>query len=50
MLVLLTFLGMVGIYVGLFLAYRKYQTYSAQLTSTGGGLGGLLSLLGSQSS
>lgn len=47
-LVLLTFLGMVGIYVGLFMAYQKYQAYSAQLQSGGGGVSGLLALLSNQ--
>lgn len=39
-LVLLTFLGMVGIYIGAYLAYQKYQQYQ----TAGGGLSGLMSL------
>jgi len=42
-LVLLTFVGMVGIYVVLWMAYQKYQQYSATLQ--GGRLTGLLGLL-----
>jgi hypothetical protein len=42
-LVLLTFVGMVGIYVGLYLAYQKYQDYQAQYSSQG--VGGLLTSL-----
>jgi hypothetical protein len=40
-LVLLTFLGMVGLYVGMYLAYQKYQTVNAQYEQ--GGVFGLLS-------
>lgn len=43
-LILLTFLGMVGIYVGLYLAWKKYQAYQATLTAQGT-VGGLLSIL-----
>ena len=51
-LVLLTFLGMVGLYVGLYLAWQKYQTYapaidkvSADLTSANSSVTGILSLI-----
>jgi hypothetical protein len=44
-MIVLTFVGMVGIYVGLYLAWQKYQEYSATLQG-GGGVAGLLSLLG----
>ncbi|HVV01394.1 MAG TPA: hypothetical protein VHH88_08530 [Verrucomicrobiae bacterium] len=44
-LVLLTFLGMVGIYIGAYLAWRKYQAYDAQLSSPGGVTNLLTSLL-----
>lgn len=46
-LVLLTFLGMVGIYVGAWLAYQKYKAYQTTLQQQGA-VGGLLSLLGGQ--
>lgn len=36
---------MVGLYVGLALAYQKYQSYQAQLSSSGGALGLLSGLL-----
>jgi hypothetical protein len=54
-LVLLTFLGMVGLYVGLYLAWQKYQTYAPTLdklsadatavAGSGSAVTGLLSLL-----
>ena len=31
--IVLTFLGMVGLYVGLYLAYQKYQLYAPQINS-----------------
>ena len=45
-LILLTFLGMVGIYIGAWLAYQKYQQYQAQINQTGNTLGVLGSLFG----
>lgn len=42
-LILLTFLGIVGIYIGAWLAYQKYQAYQATLAQKGT-LGGLLSI------
>jgi uncharacterized membrane protein required for colicin V production len=45
-LIVLTFLGMVGIYVGAWMAYQKYQAYQAQFSSTGNSLGLLAGLLG----
>jgi uncharacterized membrane protein len=51
-LVLLTFLGMVGLYVGLYLAWQKYQEYEPTLTklsdeasSLSTGASGILSAL-----
>ena len=46
-LVGLTFLGMVGLYVGMWLAYQKYQSYQTTLEQKGA-VGGLLSLLAGQ--
>ncbi|HEV2210094.1 MAG TPA: hypothetical protein VG167_15040 [Verrucomicrobiae bacterium] len=43
-LVLLTFLGMVGLYVGAYLAYQKYQSYQTTLQQRGT-VGGILSIL-----
>jgi hypothetical protein len=43
-LILLTFLGIVGLYVGLYLAWQKYQGYQATFQQQGA-LGGILSLL-----
>lgn len=34
-LLALTFLGMVGIYIGAYLAYQKYQAYQAKLQQQG---------------
>jgi hypothetical protein len=52
-LVLLTFLGMVGLYVGFYLAWQKYQKYApaidkisgevASVSSAGSSIGDLLS-------
>ncbi len=45
-LILLTFLGVVGIYIGLWIAYQKYQLYKGQLDQASqGGIGGILGLL-----
>jgi hypothetical protein len=51
-LVLLTFLGMVGLYVGLYLAWQKYQQYapaldkvSTELAGASSGVNGILSLI-----
>jgi hypothetical protein len=51
-LVFLTFLGMVGLYVGLWLAYKKYQEYAptiqadiAAAQNAGSSVTGLLSAL-----
>jgi len=44
-LILLTFIGMVGIYIGAYYAWQKYQEYKAGTSSLGGAanlLGGLL--------
>ena len=43
LLVILTFVGMIGIYVGAYLAYKKYQTY----TAPGSSGASLLNLVGS---
>lgn len=43
-LILLTFLGMVGLYVGLYLAWKKYQAVQADYQQKGA-LGSLLGLL-----
>ena len=43
-LVLFTFVGMVGLYIGLWMAYKKYQQYDASFQSAGGGVSGLLAL------
>jgi len=47
-LILLTFVGMVGLYVGLYLAWKKYQAVQAQVQQQGA-LGSILGLLGGQS-
>jgi len=39
-LILLTFLGMVGIYIGAWYAYQQYQAYQAKLQQQG--VGGFL--------
>lgn len=44
-LVVLTFVGMVGIYVGAAYAYKKYEEYKAQTGSVSGAAGLLGSLL-----
>lgn len=36
--IFLTFLGMVGLYVGLYLAYLKYQQYAPQINSAAASL------------
>jgi hypothetical protein len=46
--VVLTFVGMVGIYVGAYLAYQKYQQYTTSTSSGATAVSGLLSLLGSK--
>jgi DNA-binding transcriptional regulator of glucitol operon len=43
-LVLLTFVGMVGLYIGAWMAYQKYQQYAATFQNSGGGVSGLLAL------
>jgi hypothetical protein len=43
-LILLTFVGIVGLYVGAWLAYQKAQPYLNAYQSSGGGLAGLLNL------
>jgi hypothetical protein len=43
-LVVLTFVGMVGLYIGAWLAYQKYLAYQKQLQDKGT-LGGLLGLV-----
>jgi hypothetical protein len=43
-LILLTFLGMVGLYIAGYLAWQKYQAYQATLAQKGT-VGGLLSIL-----
>lgn len=43
-LVVLVAVGMVGIYVGAWMAYQKYQEYKANVSS-GKSVGGLFSLL-----
>ena len=50
LLILLTFVGMVGIYVGAYIAWQKYQTYQQTYQQSGGGLAGILNLLTSKSS
>jgi hypothetical protein len=51
-LVLLTFLGMVGLYIGLYLAWQKYQLYaptidklSTEVTSAQGAGAGVVSAI-----
>ena len=51
-LVLLTFLGMVGLYIGLYLAWQKYQQYqptidklSTEVTSAQGAGAGVISAI-----
>lgn len=45
MLILLTFVGMVGIYIGAWIAWQKYQAYQQTYQQSGGGLAGILNLL-----
>jgi len=45
LLVFLTFAGMVGIYVGAWMAYKKYQEYSASLQSSANSVNNVLTLI-----
>jgi hypothetical protein len=44
-LILLTFVGMVGIYIGAYYAWQKYQAYQANYNKAGGGVLGTLAAL-----
>ncbi len=44
LLILLTFLGVLGLYIGAWLVYQKYQAYQATLQQKGT-LGGLMDIL-----
>ena len=45
-LIALTFLGMVGLYVGIYLAWQKWQEYQPAITNATNTTGNLMALLG----